>query len=490
MKITLLTGTLIISILWRMSYYDYQTLQSIVLEIREADLAKDKLATNNDTLSNTVELDESITSTTGETDSLLEHNRTIDIIYNPPTKETIKSKINLYNNTTSNKLIETITIDVGSCVIGEILQPGGPYTCRSSYQYQAPETPQDLVVVFNTNASKPDSRIYYASDIDVPYPQRPPECKTLSKIQPQPWESDAINILWSWESTQHDQFEHNPLNMSQYSIFLGGNPTLQSSSIFSNLGFDHLHHRLRHPIIPPEQRMSDGLVVWVAKNCHSVSRRLEYIKRLNEVIPVHSIGKCWNNHHANFSLKSTGRGLLRDGFGMNVHSEWIQMGTRYKFYFAAENYICDGYVSEKMWIALAYGMVPIIYGTSVHANFMPSNDSYIDVRNFTSSKQLGKFLLQLDNDNDAYMQYHEWRNRSEEQWNSNFVGLLNTSRQWHITPEHGWATKQKNWHNRKRGIESWMCNLAAEISRQKRSKKVTLKPFEKCSDATGESIPI
>jgi len=57
-----------------MSNYDYKTLQSI----READQS----ATNNDTLlSNTVEFN--------ETDSL-EHNRTIDI-YNPPTKETIKS---------------------------------------------------------------------------------------------------------------------------------------------------------------------------------------------------------------------------------------------------------------------------------------------------------------------------------------------------------------------------------------------------------------
>lgn len=94
-----------------------------------------------------------------------------------------------------NESPSVITIDVGSCVIGEILQPGGPYTCRSSYRYQSVrQTPQDLVVVFNTNASKPDGRIYYASDIDVPYPQRPPECKTLSKIQPQPWESDAINL--------------------------------------------------------------------------------------------------------------------------------------------------------------------------------------------------------------------------------------------------------------------------------------------------------
>jgi len=120
MKITLLliTGTLIISILWRMSNYDYKTLQSI----READ----QLATNNDTLlSNTVEFN--------ETDSL-EHNRTIDV-YNPPTKETIKSilleesqKIPNSTSNASQKQKESILLRlIDSCA-----HNGSPQKCTQS----------------------------------------------------------------------------------------------------------------------------------------------------------------------------------------------------------------------------------------------------------------------------------------------------------------------------------------------------------------------
>lgn len=413
----------------------------------------------------------------------------------------------------SNELsrIETITIDMGSCVIGEILQPGGPYTCHRSNQPEEKQNPEVLHVVFDNKTAhggKPDARMFYASNIDIPFPQRPQACKKITEMQPQPWESHSINVLWSWESTQHDQFEHNSVNMSQYSFFLGFNPIPSSTHIFSNLGFDHLRHRLRQPIVSPEKRMTakdgGGLVVWAATNCASVSRRLEYLKKLNDVAPVHSIGKCWNNMRGksanNSLLPNRGRGLLKDGFGKDAQSEWIHMGTNYKFYFAAENYLCDGYVSEKMWIGFAYGMVPILYGTSVHASFAPSIDSYIDVRNFTSSKELGQFLLRLDEDDDAYMQYHAWRNRSEEQWNPNFVSLLQKERHWHVSnpkTKNDWETQRKGWHNRKSGVENWVCKVAAAISWQKRQIQLgskldmlTLQPFKKCPDPQGTSIPM
>jgi len=42
--------------------------------------------------------------------------------------------------------------------------------------------------------------------------------------------------------------------------------------------------------------------------------------------------------------------------------EFFRFAARYKFTLAIENYVCDDYVTEKLWRPLRLGSVPIVFG--------------------------------------------------------------------------------------------------------------------------------
>ena len=158
-----------------------------------------------------------------------------------------------------------------------------------------------------------------------------------------------------------------------------------------------------------------------------------------------------------------------------------------KFWFSAENFLCDGYVTEKWWLPYAFGSVPVLYGTDVHVEYAPAADSFIDVRKFSTAAALGKFLLQLDVDDAAYMRYHAWRKRDPSKLNPKFVQLqqrfqygVNSAHEPHALVHDGEG-------------DNWICHVAAEVLRQQQQEasgigRLKLPAFPPCKDATGASI--
>jgi hypothetical protein len=69
----------------------------------------------------------------------------------------------------------------------------------------------------------------------------------------------------------------------------------------------------------------DGLIVWTASNCNAGSNRLQYLKELNKVAPVHSLGKCWSTYSP---AKKTKGGF--QGLSTHAEEEWEVMGRTYK----------------------------------------------------------------------------------------------------------------------------------------------------------------
>lgn len=202
-----------------------------------------------------------------------------------------------------------------------------------------------------------------------------------------------------------------------------------------------------------------GLVVWAASNCGSVSRRLEYLKELNKHVRVDSIGKCWTTFEPKFTEDDR-------------KAQWAWMGNTYKFWYGAENYICDNYISEKMFTPLAFGSVPIIYGNKNHHKYAPSSDSYIDVRDYPSAAALAAHLKYLDANDTAYAAYHAWRTRPLEELNPDFIDLSDRA---------GYLSFSKN---------SGFCALGREIMmRQKQLREGKVEPVS-CLEPQGLDIAI
>jgi alpha-1,3-fucosyltransferase len=133
-------------------------------------------------------------------------------------------------------------------------------------------------------------------------------------------------------------------------------------------------------------RGKTGLVFWAVGHCKTESLREKYVAELKRYIHVDIRGNCVRNH-----IKDK-----NDGF--RIH----------KFYLAFENSICPDYITEKTWLALSGGIVPIVLGGADYKTFLPHH-SYIDIKDFSSPKALATYLNKLDRNDTLYNEYFAWR---------------------------------------------------------------------------------
>lgn len=71
------------------------------------------------------------------------------------------------------------------------------------------------------------------------------------------------------------------------------------------------------------------------------------------------------------------------------------------------------YISEKFWNSFRAGTLPIYVGDAEHvrcARMMPHH-SFIDARDFASSKELAHYMLFLSRNRELYDTYFEWKDK-------------------------------------------------------------------------------
>ena len=141
-------------------------------------------------------------------------------------------------------------------------------------------------------------------------------------------------------------------------------------------------------LLPPEK---SKLIAWFCSNQLTHGKREEYVKELQNHIPVHIYGKCGNMTCQ--PKNSPQCNHLLDG---------------YKFYLSAENSLCPDYVSEKFYRALEQNVVPVVYGGADYTQYAPPH-SFINVADFKTPKQLADYLKLLDSNDSLYLRYFEWK---------------------------------------------------------------------------------
>ena len=92
------------------------------------------------------------------------------------------------------------------------------------------------------------------------------------------------------------------------------------------------------------------------------------------------------------------------------HNTCIQQIIQYKFYLAFENSVCRDYITEKAWYPLTLDVVPIVLGGGNYSKMLPPN-SFIDINNFSSPRQLADYLHMLDQNDSLYHMYFEWKKK-------------------------------------------------------------------------------
>ena len=119
---------------------------------------------------------------------------------------------------------------------------------------------------------------------------------------------------------------------------------------------------------------------------------------------VDGIGNC---------LRSIGPG----GSALTFTSNWdidrknkINEISKYKFYFAFENQIESGYVTEKLFDGLIAGIIPIYLGDNIFAKkLLPHPNSVIFYSDYSNMNELLNYLNYLMSNETAYELHREWR---------------------------------------------------------------------------------
>ena len=253
--------------------------------------------------------------------------------------------------------------------------------------------------VLHTDRSDPlanDALVFHAHDDQVPPPVRTPNQVYVIYGRESPIRSGDQYIegshFYNWSATYDRRSE----------IYT---PYIKVMKRSRNKRMKNL------PQIKYTRHSGEAMIFWMVSSCYAKSKRERYVKALKQHINVDIYGKCGvpcPDKQCFYKLSRIGK---------------------YKFYLAFENSLYKSYITEKVLNPLTYGLVPIVYGGfngNDYKKDLPPN-SFIDIRNFGSPKLLAKYLIKLDKNNTAYLEFFTWRRHYEVRSGSHDIlwGLCN-----------------------------------------------------------------
>ena len=144
----------------------------------------------------------------------------------------------------------------------------------------------------------------------------------------------------------------------------------------------------------------DRLLVWTVSNCGGI--RNSFVSELMDHIRVDVFGWCSENFY---------QPELQSDDCERDTPECDNLLKRYKFQLAFENGLCVDYITEKYWGSpLSLGIVPVVLGGANYSK-LAIPGSYINALDFDSVKALADYLLDLDKNDTAYMDYFDWHKK-------------------------------------------------------------------------------
>lgn len=180
------------------------------------------------------------------------------------------------------------------------------------------------------------------------------------------------------------------------------------------------------------------MVAFVTSNCdqnENAKKRVAYVRELMDYVDVHSYGKCLHNRETSWSHHMRFDRSISHGEMITNRMKLIQ---DYKFVLALENNNVTDYVTEKIVTTYLAGVVPIYmvsYTIYINLNYFsskgapnieewtPGEHSVIKVSDFKGPKDLAAYLKHLDQNDDEYYKYFDWKKKGvspsfEKLWNN------------------------------------------------------------------------
>ncbi|CEG00068.1 Glycosyl transferase, family 10 [Ostreococcus tauri] len=215
--------------------------------------------------------------------------------------------------------------------------------------------------------------------------------------------------------------------LSQVDYLASSNPALESvwrsplpSAKFMISSYDAFLRpwRMRLPVI------GFGDSATACKHGRSPAARI--LQKISERWPVWSHGSCMHNYNStafipNLSQSMSSAEAIRTQLDL----------SRYLFYFVAEDVDCPGHVTEKLWLPLLRGSIPIYFGTKTVDDYLPcpNKDCVLRVKDFNSVHELVDRMKSIASDESLYASLTQWRHQVPSMWPEKFrQGVARSSR--------------------------------------------------------------
>lgn len=149
-------------------------------------------------------------------------------------------------------------------------------------------------------------------------------------------------------------------------------------------------------------------------NCHTPSRRTQYVHELMKHIDVDNYGTCGQKilplpEHI-IKIQNSQNKDLKDRGTYRWEQGKLALIEEYLFTIAIENSLTHDYITEKLWHPLITGSIPIYLGAESVNEWLPcQTDCIIDLRKFANAKEAAVFIKAVAQNETLYQSYHLWR---------------------------------------------------------------------------------
>jgi hypothetical protein len=162
--------------------------------------------------------------------------------------------------------------------------------------------------------------------------------------------------------------------------------------------FNWVEYNFKYPV---RKKTAPALIAAFISNC-GPQRRLQWMDTMmKNGVTIDSYGACMRNKA--IPQEYTAK------YGGDYNALKIDIISRYKFVMSFENSATDDYVTEKLFGVLAAGSVPLYDGASNGKKFGPTSKSMIYAADYGTPEKLAEYLLYLDKNDTAYMEYLQWK---------------------------------------------------------------------------------
>jgi hypothetical protein len=160
---------------------------------------------------------------------------------------------------------------------------------------------------------------------------------------------------------------------------------------------------------PPWANRSDVLAYWISNCAYFVSDpRMALLHEISRYAPTTALARC----AASNSIAARGQPLLGcapSGHVLGYNSEKYCVFRQSKFALALENARFPGYMTEKLWLPLLAGAVPVYLGAPDVKAWLPAPEAAIDLGAYASVAEAMAYVRRVGRDPSLWERHTAWR---------------------------------------------------------------------------------